>query len=217
MSDYETEEQQIEAIKDWWKENGKSVLLGAALGIGGILSWRGFVSYEQNQAVVASDLYAEVSDAAIAGDTETVTEISSQLRDDFKSSSFAAMASLMEARVNVQNGDLESAKDQLQWVVDHVELEEMQIVAKVRQARVLLAQGKHSEALSALPTETLPVFNAQIAEIRGDILLASGDVSGARNAYSQAQASARGGSNRLLGMKLDDLAIETPALEGEDG
>lgn len=206
MSDYETEEQQVEAIKDWWKENSKSVFLGVVLGVGGILSWRGWVSYEQNQAVEASDLYAQVADAAVADDSATVKSLSATLRDDHSGSAFASMASLMEARVDVQEGAFSEAGDRLQWVIDNASLEEMKVVARLRQARVLLADGKADEALKALPASVSPEFAGRAAEIRGDIHLAKGDIDAARNAYSEAQTQSQG--NSLLGMKLDDLAVE---------
>lgn len=207
MSDYETEEQQVEAIKDWWKENSKSVFLGVVLGVGGILSWRGWVSYEQNMAVEASDLYAAVADAAVANDSETVKTISAALRDDHSDSAFASMASLMEARVDVQAGLFVDASEHLQWVIDNASLEEMQVVARLRQARVLLADGKADDALKALPTTITPEFASRAAEIRGDIHLAKGNIDAARNAYSEAQSQSQG--NSLLGMKLDDLAVES--------
>ncbi|AGH45899.1 TPR-like domain-containing protein [Paraglaciecola psychrophila 170] len=40
MEQYETEEQQVEAIKRFWKENGLSLVIGALLGLGGLLGWR---------------------------------------------------------------------------------------------------------------------------------------------------------------------------------
>ncbi|MGU3844696.1 YfgM family protein, partial [Vibrio diabolicus] len=40
MELYDTEEQQVEAIKDWWKENGKAVIIGAVVGLGGLFGWR---------------------------------------------------------------------------------------------------------------------------------------------------------------------------------
>ena len=211
MSDYETEEQQVEAIKDWWKENSKSVFLGVVLGVGGILSWRGWVSYEQNLAVEASDLYAQVADAAVAEDAATVKTLSATLRDDHSDSAFASMASLMEARVEVQAGEFGAAGDHLQWVIDNAALEEMKVVAQLRKARVLLAEGKADDALKALPATVTPEFAGRVAEIRGDIMLAKGDIDAARNAYSEAQAQSQG--NSLLGMKLDDLAVDSAQAE----
>ncbi len=35
MELYDTEEEQVQAIKEWWKENGKAVIIGAVLGLGG--------------------------------------------------------------------------------------------------------------------------------------------------------------------------------------
>ncbi|MEW8396328.1 MAG: tetratricopeptide repeat protein, partial [Candidatus Thiodiazotropha sp.] len=40
MSEYQTEEEQVEAIKRWWKENGTSVIAGLVIGLGGIFGWQ---------------------------------------------------------------------------------------------------------------------------------------------------------------------------------
>jgi len=40
MERFETEEQQIEAIKRFWKENGLIIGLGVVLGFGGLWGWR---------------------------------------------------------------------------------------------------------------------------------------------------------------------------------
>ena len=42
MAEYETEEQQVEALKDWWKQNGLAVIGGAVLGVSALIGWRGW-------------------------------------------------------------------------------------------------------------------------------------------------------------------------------
>ena len=42
MSAYLEEEEQIEAIRNWWKENGRSVIAGAVLGLAAIFGWQGW-------------------------------------------------------------------------------------------------------------------------------------------------------------------------------
>ncbi len=209
MSDYETEEQQVEAIKEWWKQNGMSVLLGVALGVGAILSWNGWNAYEASNAMKASDLYTEISEAVKADNTEAVSSIATTLRDDYSDSSFASMASLMEAKINAESNQLTDAVSHLQWVIDNSDFQELKTVAAIRKARVLLADGKVSDALASLPEAATGGFSGLIAEVRGDIYIALGDTDKARESYLEAQVN--GGSQAspaLLGMKLDNLATE---------
>ena len=183
MSDYETEEQQVEAIKEWWKQNGSSVLLGIGLGVGAILSWNGWQGYQESKAMEASDKYTEISEAVAAGDTGKVAAIADELRDDHGGSSFAAMASLLEAKVAAESDNLDVAAEQLQWVVDNSSLEELKTVAAIRKARVLLADGKAENALEVLPDVASGGFAGLAAEVRGDIHLALGQSEKAREAY----------------------------------
>ncbi len=209
MSDYETEEQQVEALKQWWKENGKSVLLGVILGVAGIFSWRGWISYQNSQAVTASEIFTKITEAMVSGDSEAVNTMAAGLREDHSASAFAAMASLLDAKSLVEENQLDAAADVLQWVADYAGLEEMKIVARIRKARVLLASGDPDGALEVLPESPPLAFSAMVAEVNGDIYLAKGEVGKARESYQKAQASGNASADpNLLGMKLDDLAVE---------
>ncbi len=53
--EYETEEQQVEALKEWWAENGKAVIAGIVLGAGVIGGWTFWKGHQEKQAVIASD------------------------------------------------------------------------------------------------------------------------------------------------------------------
>ena len=80
MADYETEEQQVEALKNWWKENGTAVITGAALGIAALSGWRGWEWYQEKQAKEASDMFANVQEAVIKNDAESLQAQSDTLR-----------------------------------------------------------------------------------------------------------------------------------------
>ena len=45
MDVYKTEEEQVEAIKKWWQENGKSIIAGVVIGITAIFGWRAYDSH----------------------------------------------------------------------------------------------------------------------------------------------------------------------------
>ena len=51
MEHYETEEQQVEAIKRFWKENGTAIIVGAVLGLGGLWGWR----YYNDEQIAAKE------------------------------------------------------------------------------------------------------------------------------------------------------------------
>ncbi len=57
MAELRTEEEQIEAIKSWWKENGRSTVFGVVAAIAIVLGWRGWQDYETNTSELASAEY----------------------------------------------------------------------------------------------------------------------------------------------------------------
>ena len=68
MDIYQTEEEQVEALKKWWAENGKSAVFGVVLGLGAIFGWREWQDYETARAMAASELYQELVVAARSDD-----------------------------------------------------------------------------------------------------------------------------------------------------
>ncbi|MDO6459818.1 tetratricopeptide repeat protein [Granulosicoccaceae sp. 1_MG-2023] len=217
MSEYETEEQQVEAIKSWWSENGRSVLFGVVLGVAVIGGWRGFAAYKDGRAQDAAGIYGEFVEAAGAADLDKVASLAQQLRDDYSGLTFPVMASLAEAGLLVsEKGDLATAAERLDWALNNASLEEMKTIAALRLARVRLAQGEHQAALSALPESASPAFAGLTAEIRGDIELAMGDQAKARASYEEARTLGGEVVNpAVLDMKIGDLAL--PESEKEEG
>jgi predicted negative regulator of RcsB-dependent stress response len=79
---------------------------------------------------------------------------------------------------------------------------------------VLLAQGKHDEALKIIPSDS-GSFKSAFDEVKGDIYLAKGDKEAAKLAYSQALLALPldSNNNALLQMKLDDFGQATTFAE----
>ncbi|MDH5711118.1 MAG: tetratricopeptide repeat protein, partial [Gammaproteobacteria bacterium] len=60
MQDFETEDQQVEALKNWWKENASSLLIGLAIGGATIGGWSWYKETQYHHGVDASDMYVSV-------------------------------------------------------------------------------------------------------------------------------------------------------------
>jgi predicted negative regulator of RcsB-dependent stress response len=207
MADYETEEQQVEALKKWWNDNGRAVLLGIGLGLAMIFGWRGWQGHKLNVAEEASTAYTQVMQALETDDNgEQFLGRVASMKKDHEGSSYAAMASLAEARFHAENNDLPEAEEALRWTVDQGAFAEIKSIARLRLARVLNAQGKHDDALKVLEKVTAQSYESLVNEIQGDIHLDSGDAAQALAAYKRAQESGSTPDNNLQ-MKLDDLAV----------
>ena len=205
MAAYETEEQRIEAIKNWWKHNGAFVIAGAALSIAALGGWRGWSWYQEKQAVTASDLYAEVQTAINTDDTAGLQTQVESLRTKYASTVYAALATLHEAKVQSEKNDLAMAADRLRWVIDHGKRAGLKDVARIRLARVLVADNKLKEAMTVVGHDFPKAYASLVNEIRGDIFVAEGEVKKARQAYDQAIASVDTGSVEFLQIKRNDL------------
>lgn len=212
MAEMRTEEEQVEALKNWWKDNGKSLILTLAVSIGGVLSWNAFQDYQVKQAEVASTYYQQLLSHAPAGqlDEKSIINIrhySELLKAEFGGSSYAQYAALMMARVGVHEGDLAGATLELEWVLEQQGDAELMALATLRLAKLLGAQGQIDDAL-ALLVDGDDAWQLGRLEVRGDLLVEQGNLDAARLAYTSASelAAASGTNNPLLGLKLDNLA-----------
>jgi hypothetical protein len=129
------------------------------------------------------------------------------LLTDFPNSAYAALATLRLAKLAVDRGDLVTATQQLQWVIDHAQLDELRDIARLRLAQVLFAAGQATEAETLLERVNTASLTAEREELRGDLYLAGNDPAKARTAYAAALAA--GSASPLLRIKLDNLAAPT--------
>lgn len=210
--EFETEEQQVEALKRWWQENGRAVIAGVAIGGGAILGWTLWQNHQEGQAVAASDAWSQAIEAADAGDAATVERLADSLADDHGGTLYAAYGQLAAARVAVEAERLDDAATRLSWVVDEASQDDVRLIARIRLARVDGARGDAQGGLARLPGDYPEGFTGLVEETRGDLLVLGNDLDAARAAYETARDSEQVADPDALGMKLDALA--TPAATG---
>ena len=202
---FETEEQQLEALKRWWRENGRAVLWGLFLGLAILVGARFWYRHVEQQAIAASVEYEQLRQELSAGRLEAVGQRASYIREHFAKTPYAVMAALVQARIAVEKGRLDKAADELRWVLANDPLPEYADEARLRLARVLFALGQSDAALVQLNPEP-STLRSRYQELRGDILLGKGDREAARAAYTQALALLPADADKsLLRMKLTDL------------
>ncbi len=209
MAEYETEEQQVEAIKEWWKQNGVAVISGAVLGIAALVGWRGWGWHQEKQANEASDIFAVVHEAINKIDTTALTEQAKILRENYASTPYASLAVLHEAKIQNDKGDNTAAEESLRWVLKNSKQDSVQDIARLRLARLLLAENKIDEAQTMVNASTSEAYASLANEIRGDIFVAKGELDQAKKAYDQAMQSASGSGVEFLELKRNDLGISS--------
>ncbi|MCP3664007.1 MAG: tetratricopeptide repeat protein [Gammaproteobacteria bacterium] len=201
-----SEEEQVEALKKWWKENGRSVVAGVVLGLGGVFGWQFWGQYQQNQAAQASFQFQQLNQAVSQNASESAVIQAEKLQSEHGDSSYALFATMELAKVRYAEGDLDGAQKEWQWVIDNSSDISLRQIARLRLARALLGADKVESAKALIAKSENDSFRGEFSEIKGDIALASGDSEAARAAYKEALAE--GASNSaLVEMKLDDLAI----------
>ncbi len=203
---YETEEQQVEALKAWWNENGKAVIAGVVLGALAIGGWGAYKSHQEKQAVAASDIFSRTVDATGDGDAAKASELAEKIGDDHSDTLYASYSYFSAARAALDAGDLDTAARHLAWVADNGKTEEVKIIASVRLARILGVQGKVTAGLGLLPTTYPDSFKALVEEARGDLHVAKGDAAAALTAYNAALETNFASDPDSLTMKINELA-----------
>jgi predicted negative regulator of RcsB-dependent stress response len=202
MEQFATEEQQVEAIKGFWKEHGTAIIVGAALGLGGLWGWRYYSEAQIESRETASVAYQE---AVQSLDTENGVKNVEAFIAANKDTGYASVASLIAAKQAVDAGDLDSAASHLNHVVTFAENEQLKSLAAVRLARVQIEMNQLDAALSTLGNIESEAFSAEVSELKGDVYQLQNKIDDARLAYSAALEE--NANNPLLQMKIDNLAI----------
>jgi predicted negative regulator of RcsB-dependent stress response len=208
LTDYLTEQEQIQQLKNWVKQYGLTILAGIALAL--ILSggWRYYQSYKNKILLHASAVYDEMLTMRAQNNTEAVMTQANKLLTHYPKSPYAQMAAFMLARDATIREDYPSAIKHLTWVIDHSNSKGVQQIARIRIARIQIADKKPEVALDTLKTVNDKTFAGMIDEVRGDAYLELKDPAAARKAYQLAlQELPNAEVNRpILEMKYDNLA-----------
>jgi predicted negative regulator of RcsB-dependent stress response len=220
LSGYQNDEEQLEALKSWWKENGSSLITGVIVVLAVFFGVRQWQSSQDAQAGIASDLYQQIADIVIDNLTQSVDDNARQvvmssyneLKSGFADSIYTRYAALAVAKLHVDQDALDDAAAELQWILDNPELGFMQeadaelfIIARLRLAMVRVAQEQYQAALDLLDDVEPGTFAPGFAETRGDALYGLGRREEALAAYERALAANTEGNPVLLQLKMQDL------------
>ncbi|WOJ96213.1 tetratricopeptide repeat protein [Congregibacter brevis] len=222
MESYRSEEEQVEALKRWWKENGRSTMIGVVLALGLGFGWQAWQKNQDVAAQNASNLYQQMLQALSAEEGQTSTigrQIATELKDSHRGSVYAQFAALHLARLAVNDGEPALAEQELRWVLAMADAQDdVHQVAQLRLARVLASQDKQDEALTILQGANTD-FVASYALARGDILLSQGREADALAAYESAAAALEDGAPipQTLQDKLEYLGARLQATVAEAG
>lgn len=208
MSTYDLEEQeQIDALKAWWKRNGNTVIIAATVFFATVAGVQGWRYYQNTQATKASMAYGILQSVLRSGDVKRIRDAAGQVMEQYPNTAYAPRAALVAAAVNHDAGDMQSATAQLQWAIERSKESEVRDMARLRLAGLLLDEKKFGEAQKLVDEQPGAAFAGLFADMKGDILLAQGKNDEAKAAYKTAleKAGEKGQYRQLIQMKLDAL------------
>ncbi|WDZ94559.1 tetratricopeptide repeat protein [Herbaspirillum sp. WKF16] len=210
---YDLEEQeQLDSIKAWWAKYGNLVTWLVIIALAAYAGWTGWNTYQARQAGQASVLYEEQQKSLAGKDNAKVQRAAADIQDKFSGTAYAEMSALVAAKSAFDANDGETARKQLQWVIDHGRGAEYKAIAAVRLAGVLLDAKSYDDALKVLSGDFPAQFAGAVADRKGDVLLAQGKRDDARAAYKLAleKTEAKDPGRQLIQIKLDAIGGEAP-------
>ena len=234
MADHLSEEEQIEAFKRWWAENGLQMIAAVVLIVGGYFGWQFWQDRQQTQIEQASDLYVEMIDI-VSSQTDggrltlekevAIGKLADQLKTEFSGSGYAQFAALLKAKLAVDNKELDLAAAELQWAMDSDPTPETERLVRLRLARVEAARGNLDSALQMVQGIDSAEMKSAYEEAKGDFYLQQGNTAAAYTAYESALAANQSSDtmiSNILQLKISQVkpaetTIETPETDSQEG
>ncbi|MGK0673714.1 MAG: tetratricopeptide repeat protein [Halothiobacillaceae bacterium] len=206
------EEEQVEALKRWWREHGIAVIAGLLLVVALVLGWQWWQARQEARAHQAGQIYTELL-AKLDQTPAEARPAAERLLNEFAGSTYADLAGLALARIEIEKGQVEAARARLQHLVAHARDESVRTLAGLRLARLQWGMGDAEAALKQLEGKLPEAFRAEAETLRGDVLVSLGRLDEARKAYDAAlaQAALLGQETGLIRIKRDDLGGSTDA------
>lgn len=204
------EQEQLDALKTWWKDNGKwliAALVIALAAYGALTYWK---HYQGKQAAEASTLYDEVLKQVASNDPKRINDSVAALVEKYSNTAYAPRAQLLAVQANMQTKDLARAKTQLEWVIAHASESGLQDTARLKLSGILLDEKNYTEAMKLLNATHPDAFMGLYSDIKGDVLAAQGKTEEARAAYKLAfeKMDSKSAYRNLIQLKLDGLGMD---------
>lgn len=217
-----SEEEQVEKIQSFFRENGWFLAIALAAVLGGNFGYRTWEDQKAANAAAASDAFTAFQEAARqtdGADTSALIAQGEAVLKDHKDSQYALLAGLQLAKIQFDADDISAAEATLRGLSDR-DNALLEPLIQVRLARVLGAQNRAEEGLTLLSQSIdWAGFTSNKYETEGDLLYQLGRMDEARQAYQLAVNTAGEGQQTALTMKVEDLtyarSTSAGALEDE--
>ncbi|MBN6064730.1 YfgM family protein [Aggregatibacter actinomycetemcomitans] len=198
------EEQELSAIKAWWNENYKFIIVCFVIAFGGVFGWNYWQSHQIQKIHNASTEYEQAL-FNYQKDPKAQAEQFDQFIKNNEKTSYAVLALLDKAKIAVENKDFPLAEKALKQAMAQSNDDILSSVSALRLASVQLQLGQLDPALESLKLVKEQAWNSAKNLLAGDIQLAKGDKEAAKRSYQQAQENAGALEQQLIQVRLNNL------------
>lgn len=207
MSKYETEEEQVAALKEWWKQNGTAILVGVSIGLAILFGWKAWQDHQQRKIAEASVQYTLVLEHLQEERYDEVASNADLLIKDYGKYPYAALSSLAKAKALYAQSKLDEAISSAETATELARTADVESIANIRLAQLYLEKGDYATGLASLDKISEDSFIPQADVLKGDIHLAKGDKDAAISAYKKALDAELSAQLRVIAkLKYESLA-----------
>jgi predicted negative regulator of RcsB-dependent stress response len=213
VDEYLSEKEQLDRLLGWLRTNIPWIVIGLACGGVIVFGFKWWQARGDRNGVEASQSYGKILEAFDHGQRTLGLDLVEQLGRNHPGSPYVDQADLAAARLLLETGQPDRAASYLTVVMEHSKDPELALVARLRLARVQIAQNHSDAALLTLGTADQGAFEGRFAEVRGDAYFAKGDKGAALREYRAARQAIgpAQAANDLLDLKINDLAGAAPS------
>ncbi len=206
------EQEQLDQFKAFWQKYRNLITGLVTVALFAYAAYSGYQWWRNSQATAASQLYETMLGAISKGDKDQTLLAADDLQKQFSRTPYAAMSSLVAAKIASDAGDTSKAMGYLRWAAKNASNDGYLALAKLRLVSQLIEQGEEkdfAEADNILKEKPVSGFEALWLERRGDWYLAQKKTSEARTSYEAAWKQLNQTkelpeeARRLLKVKLD--------------
>lgn len=213
MSRYETDQEQMDVLKKWWKENGTSLLIGLLVITLGWSAWTYYKTTQTNKALQGSAVFEAMQVKMQEGQFGDVAREGLKLMEEQPESPYSTAAALMLAKFEWEKGEKAKAEEHLKWVLTNSDDASLKFVATLRLASVYINQGELDKAQSTLDgvkvEQHVPSEQANYQFQVGELALAQQNLEKARTAFKAVVDNEKASANiqNLAKIHMSDLAL----------
>jgi predicted negative regulator of RcsB-dependent stress response len=211
LTEYLTEQEQVEAIKNWIKQYSLVIIASVVLTTVAISGWRYWQNRQSNLLTHASSVYDDMLTVRARNNPASILAQADKLFTHYPKTTYGQMAALMLARSALLKKNYPEAEKYFNGVLKHSNVDAISQITRIRLARLYLAEQKPQASLTLLETVDDKSFNGLTDEVKGDAYLAMKNNDMAKKMYQQALSELPNAEviRPLLQMKYDNLVTTT--------